>query len=115
MFSAFLWSLIYVVIANKLKLQCPHCQAKEVRGAGKIFVLGPLLRLRCSECHRKSRASFLQLPWNAVFAVAFLFVLINSNMKVNSRFLDIPSFVLMPAVLLVDMWVRFYVFRLKKA
>lgn len=115
MLSTLIWMLLYTVVANKLNLLCPHCNKHKVRGAGKTLIFGPLLRLNCSECKSKSRASFWLLLWNPVFALGILFVIANSYMKVDSRFIDLPSLVLMPAVLLIDLCVRFYFFKLKKA
>ena len=76
--------------------------------------VGPLWSLRCTHCQRKCKVTFWLLPLNVMTALAVGFFVLNSYIKVNDRLLDISPMLAIPAVLMLDLCLRFYVFKLQK-
>jgi len=110
------WMLVFQVFfvrKRKRKLKCPHCHEYGV-SASKILHFGPAWSFRCSQCQRKHKASYWFLPLTLVTALSIGFVIMTSLTKVDSRIVDFPTFIALPTILMLDLWLRFYVIPLKK-
>ena len=114
MVSLLFWMLVIQLgFVRGRKLRCPHCQAHGI-SASKVLHVGPLWSLRCTHCQRKCKVTFWLLPLNVMTALAVGFFVLNSYIKVNDRLLDISPMLAIPAVLMLDLCLRFYVFKLQK-
>ncbi len=114
MFSLLFWFVvIQLFYVRNRKLKCPHCHGNGVN-ASKILHFGPAWSFKCSICGKKHKASYWFLPLTLCTAAAIGFIVINSMMKVHDRILDVSSFLSIPAVLMLDIWFRFYLIPLKK-
>lgn len=114
MISLIFWmAVIQFFYVRNRKLECPHCHEKGVN-ASKILHLGPAWSFKCSKCHKKHKASYWFLPLTLCTAAAIGFIVITSLTKVHDRIVDFPTFLAIPAVLMLDLCLRFYLIPLKK-
>lgn len=108
------WMLVFqLFFVRKRKLKCPHCHERGV-SASKILHFGPAGSFRCSQCQRKHKASYWFLQLTVVTVLAIGFVIMTGMTKAASRIVDFPTSIALPAILMLDLWLRFYVIPLKK-
>lgn len=104
-------AILYLLLARKRRLRCPHCHEPGV-SATKKLLLGPIWTSRCLLCGKAWGTSLWTVPLALLsgLAAAVLVVLNRADLLPFPA----PDIVLIMGVLIVDVVIRLHVLPTKK-